>query len=195
MNTEIQRCWKTKNPLYLKYHDEEWGVPIHDDRLLFEFLVLGGFQAGLTWELILKRRDAFRFAFDNFDPKKMANYNEKKMEQLMHNSLIIRNRQKILSAVNNAKRFLEIKKDQDSFNQFIWSFIPSQRTGFNAYDYSDLPVETNESKKMSEELKKKGFTFVGPKICYAFMQAVGIVNDHLIGCFRSKEINRNKFSK
>ena len=192
MKTEIQRCWKTKNPLYLKYHDEEWGVPIHEDRLLFEFLVLGGFQAGLTWELILKRRDAFRVAFNNFEPKKIANYNEKKIEQLMNNPLIIRNRQKILSVVKNAKCFLKIVKEVGSFNAFVWSFKPIRKNQkYSANKYSDLPVETIESKKLSVELKKRGFTFVGPKICYAFMQAVGVVNNHIICCFRYSEL-KNK---
>lgn len=187
---KLSRCWNTDNPLYIKYHDEEWGTPVHDDRTLFEFLSLEGFQAGLTWELILKRREALRKAFANFDPERIAKYAEKDVERLMNNPNVIRNRAKILAAMNNACRFKEIQKDFGSFDAFIWRFVKGKTINHALKDFSRLPAQSEESKAMSAELKKRGFKFVGPTICYAFMQAVGLVNDHLVRCFRYEEIRR-----
>ena len=185
------RCWDTDNPLYVKYHDEEWGTPVHDDRTLFEFLTLEGFQAGLTWELILKRRETLRKAFDNFNPEKIARYDdEEDVKRLMSDPGVIRNRAKILAAINNAKRFIEVRKEFGSFDAFIWKFVDG-RTIDNAFrNFSNVPAESEESRAMSKELKKRGFKFVGPTICYAFMQAVGLVNDHLVTCFRHDQIKR-----
>jgi len=185
---EKRRCWNTSNLRYIKYHDEEWGVPVHDDNRLFEFLALGGFQAGLTWELILNKREAFREAFDNFDPNKVAYYSEEKINQLMNDSRLIRNRAKILATVHNARLVIEIQKEYGSFDSYIWRFRNEKRIKHVCNTYSELPTETEESIAMSKELKKRGFKFVGSKICYAFMQAVGMVNDHLVDCFRHAQI-------
>jgi DNA-3-methyladenine glycosylase I len=190
METKSPRCWNTDNPLYIKYHDEEWGVPAHDDRTLFEFLVLEGFQAGLTWELILRRRKALRKAFENFDPKKIAKYTDKDMQRLANNPDIIRNRAKISATVNNARRFVEIQKEFGSFDAFIWGFVQGKVINRSLKDSSNMPSESEESKAMSKELRKRGFKFVGPTICYALMQAVGMVNDHLVHCFRYNQIRR-----
>jgi DNA-3-methyladenine glycosylase I len=190
MEKKPVRCWNTNDALYVKYHDEEWGTPVHDDRLLFEFLTLEGFQAGLTWELILKRREALRKAFDNFDAEKMARYTDKDVERLMNNPGVIRNRAKILAATNNAARFKEVKKEFGSFDTFIWKFVHGRTIDHALRDFSDMAAESEESKAMSMELKNRGFKFVGPTICYAFMQAVGMVNDHLIRCFRHDQIER-----
>ncbi len=188
MKSEKIRCWKTNNQLYITYHDEEWGVPVHDDRKLFEFLILETFQAGLAWELVLNRRDAFRKVFDNFEPKIIANYSDNKINNLLSNPKIIRNRLKIESSINNAIRVLEIQKEFGSFNEFIWSFV-GKKTIYNKFvTLGDLPCNTRESINMSDEMKKRGFKFVGPTICYSFMQAVGLVNDHLVNCFRKDEI-------
>jgi len=188
MKNRLKRCWNTDSPLYVKYHDEEWGVPVHDDRTLFEFLTLEGFQAGLTWELILKRREALRKAFDNFNPEKIARYNDEDVKRLMANPNVIRNRAKILATINNALRLKEVQKEFGSFDAFVWKFV-QDKTLNNAFtDFSNIPAETEESKTMSKEMKKRGFKFVGPTICYAFMQAVGLANDHLIDCFRYGEI-------
>jgi DNA-3-methyladenine glycosylase I len=184
------RCWKTDNPLYITYHDKEWGVPVHDDRTLFEFLTLEAFQAGLTWELILRRREALKKAFENFDPKKVAKYTEKDVKRLLGNPSVIRNRAKILATVNNARRFTEIQKEFGSFDAFIWRFVRGRVIDHSLRDFSSMPSESEESKEMSRELKKTGFKFAGPTICYAFMQAVGMVNDHLIHCFRYDQIRR-----
>jgi len=184
------RCWDTDNPLYIKYHDEEWGTPVHDDRTLFEFLTLEGFQAGLTWELILKRRGALRKAFDNFNPEKIARYVDDDVERLMNDPGVIRNRAKILAAINNAGRFREVRKEFGSFDRFIWKFVQGRTINHALKDFSNLPAESEESRAMSSELKKRGFKFVGPTICYAFMQAVGMVNDHLIHCFRHDQIKQ-----
>lgn len=188
MNDNIIRCWKTNNPLYLKYHDEEWGVPIRDDNSLFEFLILGGFQAGLTWELILNKRENFRRAFDYFDPKKIICYNDRKIDQLMIDKGIIRNKAKIHATIHNAHQVLKIKEKHGSFSSFIWAFSPNNRSENNFESFSELPNKSDESILMSRELKKHGFKFVGPTICYAFMQAVGIVNDHIVQCFRRYQI-------
>ena len=184
------RCWNTDNPLYVKYHDEEWGTPVHDDRTLFEFLTLEGFQAGLTWELILKRRVVLKKAFDNFDPDKIARYMDKDVKRLMNDPGVIRNRSKILATINNAARFRELKEEFGSFDTFIWKFVQGRTINHALKDFSTVPNESEESRAMSRELKKRGFKFVGPTICYAFMQAVGMVNDHLVHCFRHDQIKR-----
>jgi len=191
-NMKAIRCWKTENPLYTKYHDEEWGTPVHDDQTLFEFLVLEGFQAGLTWELILRRRDAMKKAFDGFDPEKVSEYTDADVDRLMNIPEVIRNRAKILSAINNARKFKEVQDEFGSFDAYIWRFVGGRATDHRLRDFSNMPSESEESMAMSRDLKKRGFTFVGPTICYAFMQAVGIVNDHLVHCFRYKEINEMK---
>ena len=188
MKSKLKRCWNTDNPLYVKYHDEEWGVPVHDDRTLFEFITLEGFQAGLTWELILKRREAMRKAFDDFNPEKIAGYGEEDVKRLMANPNVIRNRAKILATINNALRLKEVQKEFGSFDAFVWKFVQGKTLNNAFTDFSNMPAETEESKTMSKEMKKRGFKFVGPTICYAFMQAVGLVNDHLIDCFRYSEI-------
>jgi len=190
MEKMLIRCWNTDNPLYVKYHDEEWGVPVHDDRTLFEFLVLEGFQAGLTWELILRRREALRKAFDNFDPQKIAKYTDEDIRYLTGNPDVIRNRAKISATVNNASRFAEIQKEFGSFDAFVWGFVRGRVIDHSLKDFSGLPSESEESRAMSREMKKRGFKFVGPTICYAFMQAVGMVNDHLVRCFRYGQIRR-----
>ena len=190
MNKELKRCWNTDKPLYIKYHDEEWGVPVHDEKKLFEFLVLDGFQAGLSWWIILERRDNFRKAFDNFDPKKVAQYTSEDVNRIMKSPGVIKNKSKITSTINNAREFLKIQKEFGSFDAFIWQFVKGKtmNNGFN--ELSKMPAETEESRAMSKELKKRGFKFVGPTICYAFMQAAGLVNDHLVDCFRYSQIQK-----
>jgi DNA-3-methyladenine glycosylase I len=178
------------NPLYVTYHDEEWGVPVHDDRLLFEFLILEGAQAGLSWITILRKRENYRKAFDHFDPQKVALYDEEKIEELMQNSGIIRNRRKIEAAVHNAKVFLEIQEEFGSFDRFIWKFVDGKPIINRWKSDKEIPASTPESDIMSKELKKRGFKFVGSTICYAHMQATGMVNDHTIDCFRYEEIKR-----
>jgi DNA-3-methyladenine glycosylase I len=195
MEKKPMRCWNTDSPLYIKYHDEEWGTPVHDDKILFEFLVLEGFQAGLTWELILERREALREAFDDFDPEKIAEYMDEDVNRLMNNPAVIRNRAKISAAINNARRFREVKRDFSSFDAFIWQFVKDRTINHALRDFSSLPSESEESRIMSRELKKRGFKFVGPTICYAFMQAVGMVNDHLIHCFRYDQIKNLPFKE
>lgn len=188
------RCpWAKEDPLIIEYHDKEWGIPVHDDNLLFEFLVLEGAQAGLSWITVLKKRENYRKAFDNFDPTKIAHYNEKKIEELMDNPGIIRNRRKITSAVANAKAVLEIQREFGSFDSYIWQFVGGKPIQNKWKTMTDVPSFTVESQEMSKDLKKRGFKFVGPTICYAFMQAVGMVNDHIKDCFRYSEIeNRIK---
>jgi DNA-3-methyladenine glycosylase I len=188
MDKQLQRCWKTDNPLYIKYHDIEWGVPLHEDNKLFEFLVLDGFQAGLSWLTILRKRDAFRKNFDHFDPEKVAKYTNKDIERLMKDGNIVRNRSKILAAVNNARCFLEVQREFGCFDTYIWQFVQGRAIQNSFVQLSDLPAETEESKAMSKDLKKRGFQFVGPTICYAFMQAAGLVNDHLVTCFRYVQV-------
>jgi DNA-3-methyladenine glycosylase I len=190
MKKKTTRCWDTDNPLYIKYHDEEWGTPVNDDRTLYEFLTLEGFQAGLTWELILKRRAALRRAFVNFNPEKIARYGNEDVERLMNDPDLIRNRAKILAAINNAKRFIEVRKEFGSFNAFIWKFVQGRTIDNALRSFSNMPAESEESRAMSKELKKREFKFVGPTICYAFMQAVGMVNDHPVHCFRHDQIKR-----
>lgn len=184
------RCWWAGNdPLYVKYHDEEWGVPVHEDRKLFEYLVLDGAQAGLSWLTILKKRDNYRRAFDNFDPDIVATYGDDKIDELLGNDGIVRNRLKILSAVENARSLMRIRDEYGSFDRYIWSFVDGE-TIVNAWKKpQDVPASTPESEAMSRDLKKRGFKFTGPTICYAFMQAAGLVNDHLTDCFRYPRIN------
>lgn len=187
---EVVRCAWARNDLSIAYHDCEWGVPQHDDRVLFEFLLLEGAQAGLSWDTILRKRENYRAAFAGFDPKKIACYDARKIRSLMANDGIIRNRLKILSATKNAKAFLEVQKEFGSFDCYIWQLVGGD-TLINARNKSkDVPARTPESDAMSKDLKKRGFTFVGSTICYAFMQAVGMVNDHLTTCFRYREIQR-----
>jgi DNA-3-methyladenine glycosylase I len=182
------RClWAGDDPLYVAYHDEEWGVPVHDDRKLFEMLILEGAQAGLSWITILRRREGYRRAFDGFDPEKIARYTERKKAALLQDEGIIRNRAKIDAAVRNAQAFLEI----ESFDRFLWDLAGGAPKQNRWKEQRDVPPETPESKAMSKELRRRGFNFVGPTICYAFMQAVGMVNDHLTGCFRYREVKRS----
>jgi DNA-3-methyladenine glycosylase I len=188
MKSKLKRCWDTDNPLYIRYHDEEWGVPVHEDNKIFEFLVLDCFQAGLSWLIILKKRDAFRKALDNFDPEKVARYTEKDVERLVEDSNIVRNRNKILATIKNARCFLEVQKEFGCFSVYIWQFVNGRTIQNSFVQLSDLPAESDESRAMSKDLKKRGFQFVGPTICYAFMQAAGLVNDHLVTCFRHNQI-------
>ncbi|MGB7054643.1 MAG: DNA-3-methyladenine glycosylase I [bacterium] len=187
-----KRCaWaEGSSPLMLKYHDREWGVPVHRDRKLFEFLVLEGAQAGLSWKTILDRRGNYRRAFDNFDARKIAEYTKKDVNRLLRNKGIIRNRLKIEATIENAKRFLLVKKEFGSFDEYIWQFVGGKPKRNKFKKLSELPAQTQESQTMSRDLKKRGFRFVGPTICYAFMQAVGMVNDHTTDCFRYREINK-----
>lgn len=185
-----ERCnWSTSNQLMTKYHDEEWGVPLHDDRKLFEFFVLEGFQAGLSWQIVLNKREGFRKAFDFFDPEIVANYDQQKMEELMNNTSIIRNRLKIAACVNNARRFLEVQKEFGSFDNYIWKFVDNKPVINSFTEMSEIPAKTLLSDKISKDLKKRGFKFVGSTVIYAHMQATGMVNDHLTFCFRYQEIN------
>ena len=179
------RCpWAGSDPLYAAYHDEEWGVPLHDDTRLFEMLVLEGAQAGLSWITILRKREAYRRAFDRFDPRRVARYTPARIQKLLQDPGIVRNRAKVEGAVKSARAFLEVVKEQGSFDRYVWGFVGGKpiRNRFRAP--RDVPAETAESKALSRDLKKRGFTFVGPTICYAFMQAVGMVDDHLVTCFR-----------
>lgn len=181
----MTRCdWANSSLLETEYHDNEWGVAVHDDRLLFEMLILEGAQAGLSWLIVLKKRQGYIKAFENFDAKKISRYTNKKIEKLLNNPDIIRNKLKVNATVENAKQFLKIQKEYESFDAYIWSFVGGAPI-VNAYKrMADIPVSTPESEAMSTALKKKGFKFIGPTICYAFMQAVGMVNDHLVSCFR-----------
>ena len=180
----MKRCEWAVNSLLERYHDHEWGVPLHNDKKLFEFLILDGAQAGLTWALILKRRKEYKKAFSNFQPEKIISYSKKDVNSLLKNKGIIRNKMKIESVINNAKRFLQVKDEFGSFNKYIWSFV-GNKTIINSYKkWKEIPAYSEESKKMSGDLKKRGFTFVGPTICYAFMQSSGMVNDHITSCFR-----------
>jgi DNA-3-methyladenine glycosylase I len=185
---EPRRCHWAKGELYNKYHDEEWGVPVHDDRVLFEFLVLEGAQAGLSWSTILNKRENYRKAFDNFDARKVARYDERRIERLLADNGIVRNRLKIAAAIQNAKAFLEVQKEFGSFDDYIWQFPDKRSTKARRRGWETIPARTAESDAMSNDLLKRGFKFVGSTICYAFMQATGMVNDHEIDCFRYKEI-------
>jgi DNA-3-methyladenine glycosylase I len=185
----MQRCdWVTDNELYITYHDIEWGVPVHDDSKLFEMLLLEGAQAGLSWLTILKRREGYRRAYDGFNPQKIAQWDQKKIESLLQDKGIIRNRLKVEAARTNAKAFLETAKEFGSFDTYIWSFVDGKSIQNSWKTIREIPASTAESESMSSDLKKRGFKFVGPTICYAFMQAVGMVNDHTTDCFRYKKI-------
>lgn len=180
----IKRCeWKTEEDLYIEYHDKEWGVPVYDDRKLFEMLCLEGAQAGLSWWTILKKRENYKKAFDNFEAEKIVKYKEEKLEKLMEDKGIVRNRRKIESVVTNAKAFLEIQKQYGSFSNYIWSFVDNKSIINSWKSMKEVPASTEISDKMSKQLKKDGFKFVGSTICYSFMQAVGMVNDHTTDCF------------
>jgi len=184
-----QRCpWGASDPLYCAYHDEEWGVPVRDDRELFELLTLEGAQAGLSWITILRKRDGYRAAFDGFDPEIIARYDEERIQQLMGDERIVRNQAKIRAAVGNARAFLELRDGGGSFSDFIWSFVDGEPIQNHWDRLADVPASTPESEAMSKELKRRGFRFVGPTICYAFMQSAGLVNDHLTSCFRWEEL-------
>ena len=180
--------WPADDELMVKYHDKEWGVPLHDDRKLFEFIVLDSAQAGLSWKTILYRREGYRKAFDNFDPKKIAKYTKKDVKRMLNDKGIIRNRLKIESTITNAQKFLEIQKKFGSFDKYIWQFVAHKPIRNKLRSLKEIPANSKESDSMSKDLKKRGFRFVGSTICYAFMQASGMVNDHIAQCFRYKEI-------
>jgi DNA-3-methyladenine glycosylase I len=182
------RCPWAQGEQYIAYHDEEWGVPVHDDRVLFEFLILEGAQAGLSWATILKKRENYRAAFDGFDPVKVAAYDPSKVESLMADAGIVRNRLKITSTIDNAQGFLAVCEEFGSFDSYLWRFVDGQPRQNRWQTLSDVPAKTAESDAMSKDLKRRGFRFVGSTICYAFMQAVGMVNDHLTECFRHREL-------
>jgi DNA-3-methyladenine glycosylase I len=184
------RCPWAKTELYVRYHDAEWGVPVHDDRLLFEFLVLEGAQAGLSWETILKKRENYRRAFDNFDPAIVARYGQKKRKDLLADAGIVRNLLKVEAAVQNAKSFLAVQEDIGTFDEYIWRFVGHEPKQNNWRSIKEVPAKTPESDAMSKDLKRRRFKFVGSTICYAFMQAVGMVNDHLVDCFRHGELRK-----
>lgn len=187
--TSVTRCGWARNDLVIRYHDTEWGVPLHDDRGLFEFLILEGAQAGLSWDTILRKRDAYRAAFDNFDPAKVARYTVAKRAKLLTNEGIIRNRLKIASAVLNAKAFLKLQKQFGTFDCYIWAFVNGKPMVNKWNDTSQIPARTEMSDAISKDMKKRGFNFVGSTIMYAHMQATGMVNDHLVSCFRYREIS------
>ncbi|MBF2047663.1 MAG: DNA-3-methyladenine glycosylase I [Leptolyngbya sp. IPPAS B-1204] len=190
MPTEICRCdWVHDDPLEIAYHDLEWGVPVHDDRRLFEFLILEGAQAGLSWITILRKRESYRAAFDQFDPEKIVRYDDAKITELLANPGIVRNRLKVAAAIQNARAYLTIQEQFGSFDAYIWQFV-EEKPIINAWKtLAEVPAETAESKAMSRDLRQRGFKFVGSTICYAFMQACGLVNDHLVDCFRYQEIH------
>ena len=182
------RCgWTSSDPLYIAYHDEEWGVPVHDDGKLFEMLILEGAQAGLSWITILRKRENYRKAFNNFDVKKIVKYDSEKVKTLLQNEGIVRNRLKIAATIQNAKCFLEVQKEFGSFDKYIWQFIGGKPIKNQWKTLKEIPAKTAESDAMSKDLKKRGFKFVGSTICYAFMQAVGMVDDHTVDCFRHKK--------
>jgi DNA-3-methyladenine glycosylase I len=183
------RCrWPGTDPLYIAYHDEEWGVPLHDDRRLFEMLVLEGAQAGLSWITILRKRERYRRVFGGFDPRKVARYDKKKVEALLLDPGIVRNRAKVEGTVKSARAFLEVVREFGTFERYIWGFVGGKPIRNRRKGMGDVPAETAESQAMSKDLRKRGFTFVGPTICYAFMQGTGMVNDHLAACFRYRQV-------
>jgi DNA-3-methyladenine glycosylase I len=186
-----KRCdWAGSEPLYVAYHDQEWGAPVHDDRHLFEMLILEGAQAGLSWSTILKKRDSYRLAFANFEPEKVAAFNESTIEALLANPGIVRNRAKVAAAIQNAQAVLRVQAEFGSFDAYIWQFVGGQPKQNGWRNLADIPAQTPESVAMSKDLRQRGFNFVGPTICYAFMQAVGMVNDHIVDCFRYEEVAR-----
>ena len=185
----MKRCgWANGSDLLQSYHDHEWGVEVHDDRTLFEFLVLEGAQAGLSWSTILRKREAYRKAFDNFDARKVSRYSEKTVARLLANPEIIRNRLKINAAITNARAFMQVQQEFGSFDRYIWQFVDGKPIRNAWKEMTDIPASTPASIAMSRDLKKRGFKFVGPTICYAFMQAVGMVNDHVVDCYRYREL-------
>ncbi len=188
-NSLIRCAWVPEDLLYRNYHDKEWGVPLHDDRRLFEFLVLEGMQAGLSWQTILNKRENFRQAFDLFDARKIAGYDQRKQKELLYNKGIIRNRLKIESATQNARAFLAVQEEYKGFDTYIWQFVGGKPRQNAWKNIKDIPAKTQISDAMSKDLRRKGFKFVGSTICYAFMQAVGMVNDHTIDCFRYDELS------
>lgn len=184
-----ERCgWVNSDPLYIDYHDKEWGVPVHDDRKLFEMLVLEGAQAGLSWYTVLKKRARYQEVFDGFDPERVALYDETKIAELLQDEGIIRNKLKVQAAVTNAKAFLRVKEEFGSFDRYIWQFVGGSPMHNHRQTLSEVPARTAESDAMSKDLKKRGFKFIGTTICYAYMQATGMVNDHTIRCFRYDEV-------
>ena len=189
-HTQMRCNWGTEDPLYLDYHDQEWGVPLHDDLRLFEFLILEGAQAGLSWITILKKRENYRRALDGFDPQVIARYNSSKIQQLLQNPGIVRNKLKLESTVSNAKAFLGVQSKFHTFDPYIWQFVQGDPIQNQWESVSQVPATSHESDAMSKDLKQRGFKFVGSTICYAFMQAVGMVNDHTVDCFRHNEIAR-----
>ena len=194
MAKPVKRCkWAEGVSLdYIEYHDKEWGVPVHDDRVQFEFLILEGAQAGLSWSTILNKREGYRRAFADFDPAKVARFTDKRIEKLLLDPSIVRNRLKVNSAVTNAKAFLAVQKEFGSFSKYIWGFVNGVPIQNNWQSISEIPAQTELSQKISKDLKKRGFTFVGPTIIYAHMQATGMVNDHVIECFRYNQVKENK---
>ena len=184
------RCdWAGTDPRYVAYHDQEWGVPVHDDRLLFEFLILEGAQAGLSWATILRKRENYRLAFDNFDPALVAAYGDQKVAELLADPGIVRNRLKIASAIQNARCFLQVQEQYGSFSAYMWEFVGGQPRVNAWHTMAEIPAATDESRRLSKDLIQRGFRFVGPTIIYAHMQAVGMVNDHVVSCFRYAELN------
>jgi len=189
----MKRCeWADRSELEQLYHDKEWGTPVHDDRTLFEFLILEGAQAGLSWTTILKKREGYRKAFDDFDAGKISRYSDDDVSRLLANSGIIRNRLKINAAIANARAFLKVQEEFGSFDRFIWQFAPSKPVQNSWERLADIPSSSPESMAMSKDLQKRGFKFVGTTICYAFMQAVGMVNDHIVGCFKYEELKNRE---
>lgn len=188
----MQRCSWPKTELDIAYHDTEWGVPLHNDRALFELLILEGAQAGLSWSTILKKREHYREAFDGFDTRKIARYTDRKVEQLMENAGIVRNRLKIASTIQNARAFMEVQKEFGSFDQFVWQFVGGKPICGERKSMKEVPARTAESDAMSKALLKRGFKFVGSTICYAFMQATGMANDHTLDCFRYAQVRKMK---
>ncbi len=189
---ELVRCKWPSNPLSIRYHDEEWGFPQHDDRVLFEFLLLEGAQAGLSWDTILQKRENYRAALDGFDPERIARYDRRKVQSLLRNPGIVRNRLKIASVIKNAKAFLSVRKEFGSFDRYIWQFTGGKPLVNTHTSNQSIPARTPVSDAMSEDLKKRGFNFVGSTICYAFMQAVGMVNDHAVECFRHTQVGKKR---
>ncbi len=193
-NTRLKekiRCpWPVNDPLYVEYHDKEWGTPVHDERKHFEFLVLEAMQAGLSWHIILKKRENFRKAFDGFDPRRVARYDERKIQSLLKDAGIVRNQLKIRAAVNNANRFLEVQKEFGTFDAYLWKFVNGKTAQNRRRRLKDLPARTPLSDRVSRDLKKRGFRFTGTTVIYAHLQAVGVVNDHLVSCFRHGELAR-----
>jgi DNA-3-methyladenine glycosylase I len=190
----VERCTWPQTDLDIDYHDTEWGVPVHDDRRLFEFLTLEGAQAGLSWSTVLRKRSNYRRAFADFDPTRVARFTPARIERLLEDPGIIRHRQKVESTVNNAKAFLKVQKEFGSFDRYVWQFVGGEQRAETRRTLGEIPARTLESDALSKDLKRRGFSFVGSTICYAFMQAVGMVNDHLVACFRHGEVSRDTAS-